>query len=99
MIGRRRMPLVEGTVVAVDSGSRSVSASQAAEHVSRALPRGSRRAMSSTRPWTPHFAGNVSAELEASFKASGRKMLVFAPAFPAAGRTTVAAFSLWMACR
>jgi uncharacterized protein YgbK (DUF1537 family) len=33
--------------------------------------------------------GHITAELEACFRASGRKTLVFAPAFPAAGRTTV----------
>ena len=38
--------------------------------------------------------GHVTAELEACFKASGRKTLVFAPAFPAAGRTTVGGIQL-----
>jgi uncharacterized protein YgbK (DUF1537 family) len=33
--------------------------------------------------------GHVRIELEAAFKASGRQMLVFAPAFPGAGRTTI----------
>jgi uncharacterized protein YgbK (DUF1537 family) len=38
--------------------------------------------------------GHVTAELEACFQASRRETLVFAPAFPAAGRTTVGGIQL-----
>lgn len=87
-VGRGRLPTEEGAVVAVDSGSRSVTASQAAELVAKlAAQLASRDVVYKTVDST--LRGHVTAELEAAFKASGRKMLVFAPAFPAAGRTTV----------
>jgi uncharacterized protein YgbK (DUF1537 family) len=88
MIGRRRLPLVERTVLAIDSGSRSVSTPEAATRVASLTARlATRDVFFKTVDST--LRGNVNAELEASFKASDRKMLVFAPAFPAAGRTTV----------
>lgn len=86
--GRRRLPTKDGAIVAVDSGSRSVTGSQAAELVAQfAAQLASRDALFKTVDST--LRGHVTAELAAAFKASGRKMLVFAPAFPAAGRTTV----------
>lgn len=93
MIGRRGMPLVERTVVAVDSRSRSLSAPQAATRVASLTARlATRDVLYKTVDST--LRGNVSAELEASFRTSDRKMLVFAPAFPAAGRTTVGGVQL-----
>jgi uncharacterized protein YgbK (DUF1537 family) len=87
-IGRRRMPPLETMVVAVDSGSRSLSAQQAATRVASLAARlATRDIFYKTVDST--LRGNVTAELEAAFHASGRKTLVFAPAFPAAGRTTV----------
>jgi len=87
-IGRRQIPLVDNPVVAVDSGSRSVSASEAAARVASLTAELAMRDIF-YKTVDSTLRGNVSVELEASFKASGRKMLVFAPAFPAAGRTTV----------
>ncbi|RWC00306.1 MAG: four-carbon acid sugar kinase family protein [Mesorhizobium sp.] len=88
MVSRRGMPLVERAVVAIDSGSRSISVPAAATRVASLTARlATRDVFYKTVDST--LRGNVSAELEASFKASHRKMLVFAPAFPAAGRTTV----------
>jgi uncharacterized protein YgbK (DUF1537 family) len=88
VVGRGWLPTEEGTIVAVDSGSRSVTASQAAELVAElAAQLASRDVLYKTVDST--LRGHVTAELEAAFNASGRKMLVFAPAFPAAGRTTV----------
>jgi uncharacterized protein YgbK (DUF1537 family) len=92
-IGRRRFPGQAAAVVAVDSGSRSATPSQAFEAVAQ---------------WTAQLAGrtvfyktvdstlrgHVTKELEACFKASGRTSLVFAPAFPEAGRTTVMGIQL-----
>lgn len=93
MIGRREIPLVDSSVVAVDSGSRSMSASQAATRVEGLTAQlATRDVLYKTVDST--LRGNVSAELKASFKASGRKMLVFAPAFPSAGRTTVGGIQL-----
>ncbi|RWK56816.1 four-carbon acid sugar kinase family protein [Mesorhizobium sp.] len=88
VVGRGRLPKEGATIVAVDSGSRSVAATQAAERVAElAAQLASSDILFKTVDST--LRGHVTAELEAAFKASGRKMLVFAPAFPAAGRTTV----------
>lgn len=93
MIGRNRLPLAESAVVAVDSGSRSVSAPEAAARVAGLTAFLAPRAIL-YKTVDSTLRGNVSAELEASFRASGRKVLVFAPAFPAAGRTTVGGVQL-----
>jgi uncharacterized protein YgbK (DUF1537 family) len=88
VVGRGCLPEEEVTIVAVDSGSRSVTASQAAERTAKlGAQLASRDVLYKTVDST--LRGHVTAELEAAFEASGREMLVFAPAFPAAGRTTV----------
>jgi uncharacterized protein YgbK (DUF1537 family) len=88
MVGRGCVPAEEVTVLAVDSGSRSLDASTAAERAAGLAARlASHQILYKTVDST--LRGHVTAELEAAFKASGRKTLVFAPAFPAAGRTTV----------
>jgi D-threonate/D-erythronate kinase len=93
VVGRRRLPLEEATILAVDSGSRSVPALQAAQLVSELTQQlASRDILYKTVDST--LRGHVTAELEAAYTASGRKMLVFAPAFPGAGRTTVSGFQL-----
>jgi uncharacterized protein YgbK (DUF1537 family) len=93
VVGRGRLPTTEAAIVAVDSGSRSGSATQAAERVSELAEQlASRDVLYKTVDST--LRGHVTAELEAAFKASGRKMLVFAPAFPAAGRTTISGVQL-----
>jgi len=87
-IGRGQMPRRDMQVVAVDSGTRSMPARLAGERASALTARlSSRDILYKTVDST--LRGHVSLELEASFRASGRKTLVFAPAFPAAGRTTV----------
>ena len=93
VIGRGRVPAEGHAVVAADSGSRSLCSAQAAQKVSE-LTEGlaSRDVLYKTVDST--LRGHVTVELEAAFKASGRKMLVFAPAFPAAGRTTVSGVQL-----
>lgn len=88
VVGRRRLPHQEATIVAVDSGSRSVPVSQAARRQSELAEQlASRVVLYKTVDST--LRGHVTAEMEAAFTVSGRKMLVFAPAFPGAGRTTV----------
>lgn len=89
-VGRGRMPrqVGTGTVRAVDSGSRSATASQAVDLVTQLTTElASCNILYKTVDST--LRGHITAELEACFKASGRRTLVFAPAFPAAGRTTV----------
>jgi D-threonate/D-erythronate kinase len=92
-IGRDQLPRQAAAVVAVDSGSRSATLSQASERVARLTERlASRDVLYKTVDST--LRGHVTQELEACFAASGRKSLVFAPAFPQAGRTTVAGIQL-----
>jgi uncharacterized protein YgbK (DUF1537 family) len=93
VVGRRRLPLHDAAIVAVDSGSRSVPASQAVRRVSELAEQlASRDVLYKTVDST--LRGHVTAELEAAYAASGRKMLVFAPAFPGAGRTTASGVQL-----
>jgi uncharacterized protein YgbK (DUF1537 family) len=80
-------------VLAVDCGSRSASRSLAVTRVADVTARlAGRHVLYKTVDST--LRGHVRAELEACFKAAGRKTLVFAPAFPAAGRTTVCGIQL-----
>jgi uncharacterized protein YgbK (DUF1537 family) len=92
-IGRGRLPRQGGSVVAVDSGARSVSAPEAAARVAALTARlAAQDILYKTVDST--LRGHVTVELAACFRASGREKLVFAPAFPAAGRTTVAGVQL-----
>jgi len=87
-IGRGQLPRENVQIVAVDSGARSVSASEAGARAAALTAQlASRDILYKTVDST--LRGHVSIELDASFKACGRRTLVFAPAFPAAGRTTV----------
>ncbi|RVA01854.1 four-carbon acid sugar kinase family protein [Mesorhizobium sp. M7A.F.Ca.US.001.02.1.1] len=82
-IGRGQLPrqAEAAAIIAVDSGSRSATASQAFEAVARLTARlASRTVLYKTVDST--LRGHITAELEACFAASGRKALVFAPAFP-----------------
>lgn len=87
-IGRGRLPRQGRLVLAVDSGSRSVSTMEADARVAALTARlASQDVLYKTVDST--LRGHIKIELEACFRASGRERLVFAPAFPAAGRTTV----------
>jgi uncharacterized protein YgbK (DUF1537 family) len=92
-IGRRRFPGQAAAVVAVDSGSRSAAPSQAFEAVAQWTGQLAGRAVF-YKTVDSTLRGHVTKELEACFKASGRTSLVFAPAFPEAGRTTVKGIQL-----
>ena len=92
-IGRGQLPRQAAAVVAVDGGSRSATSSQAFDAVARLTGRlASRAVLYKTVDST--LRGHIVEELEACFAASGRKSLVFAPAFPQAGRTTVGGIQL-----
>ncbi|CAB5717307.1 Uncharacterized protein conserved in bacteria [Delftia tsuruhatensis] len=87
-IGRGRLPAHAVSVMAIDAGSRSLGEERAArrvEQLTRVLA--ARPLLYKTVDST--LRGHVKAELQACWQASGRSTLVFAPAFPAAGRTTV----------
>jgi len=87
-LGRRKLPDPAAAVAAIDSGSRSATPAQAREAVARWSAGLSRRSIF-YKTVDSTLRGHVALELEACFKASGRTSLVFAPAFPGAGRTTV----------
>jgi len=92
-IGRGQLPRQAAGVVAVDSASRSATSSQAFERVARLTDRlAGRDLLYKTVDST--LRGHITEELEACFAASGRKSMVFAPAFPQAGRTTVGGIQL-----
>src|SRR5918994_2700989 len=74
--------------VAFDTDSRAMPAGFAAKRVLEAA-RAAREARIVYKKLDSTLRGNVAAELAAALGGSGRKHIVFAPAFPAAGRTTV----------
>lgn len=93
IIGRGQLPGQSCAIIAVDSRSRSLSSAQAANCVADFTARlAGRSILYKTVDST--LRGHVAIEIEASFRASCRKTLVFAPAFPAAGRTTVGGVQL-----
>ena len=87
LVGRSYLPTATADIFAVDTGSRSAGTGAAialTEKYSTSL-KGAEvlyKTVDST------LRGQVRAEIGAAFKASGRKKLVFAPAFPDAGRVT-----------
>lgn len=87
-IGRNTLPVPEREVEAVDCGSRSLSATAAAARVSE-LTRQLAKCRILYKTVDSTLRGHITLELEAAYAQSGRKSVVFAPAFPAAGRTTV----------
>jgi D-threonate/D-erythronate kinase len=88
VISRKTLPMTESNVAVVDSGSRSLNAAAAAAKVSE-LTRQLATCSILYKTVDSTLRGHVTAELEAAFAQSARKSVVFAPAFPAAGRTTV----------
>nr|WP_199068510.1 four-carbon acid sugar kinase family protein [Chromobacterium sp. ASV5] len=87
-LGRGQLPSRLACVITVDSRTRSANRQDAAATVARLTRQLAPRALL-YKTVDSTLRGHVTAELEACFKASGRKTVVFAPAFPAAGRTTV----------
>ena len=87
---RARVWPSHGEVVAVSTESRHVSASAAIERVQaafRTLPEEPPRRV--YKKTDSLLRGNIGAELRALREAAGGPPLVFAPAFPAGGRTTI----------
>ena len=75
-------------VVSIDCGSRSMPADLAAE-TTRAAATAMRQAPLLFKTVDSTLRGHIRAELEAVYLACGRRRVVLAPAFPAAGRTTL----------
>ena len=74
-------------IAAVDIDSRSDSATAAAERTKRAISALAHRPIL-LKTVDSTLRGHARTEISAAFSASGRKRLVIAPAFPAAGRIT-----------
>src|SRR5215212_4289715 len=74
--------------VSFDTDSRTMPAGYAANRVLEAA-RAAREARIVYKKLDSTLRGNIAAELAAALGGSGRERVVFAPAFPAAGRTTV----------
>ncbi|OCP38471.1 four-carbon acid sugar kinase family protein [Ensifer sp. LC163] len=92
-IYRRAATGDDAAVVSVDTGSRSMTETNAADATRRAVSAFDRdRTLYKTVDST--LRGHVRAEILAAFQASRRMRLVVAPAFPAAGRTTAGAIQL-----
>ncbi|RDL48241.1 hypothetical protein BLJAPNOD_04516 [Ensifer sp. M14] len=93
-IHRRTVADAETAIVSVDTGSRGMPETDAVEAARTAVSAFARdhtlyKTMDST------LRGHVRAEILAAFQASRRQRLVIAPAFPAAGRTTINAIQ-WL---
>lgn len=87
LVGRGCLPKANADVFAIDARSRSVGSSAAIASTRRfTMSLKSAEILYKTVDST--LRGHVRAEIGAALKASGRKKLVFAPAFPEAGRTT-----------
>lgn len=87
-IGRGACPQVLADVISIDTGSRGfgcAAARTAAESATLRL----HRAEFLFKTIDSTLRGNIKAEIAYAFRASGRQRLVIAPAFPAAGRTTL----------
>ena len=74
-------------LIAVDTDSRSRTPEEAALLTSRAITQ-LRAAPVLMKTVDSTLRGHILVELEAAWRASGRRLVVFAPAFPASGRTT-----------
>ncbi len=87
-IGRQSVPDADWDVCAIDVASRSVSEMEAGvrmEHFAGKL----RGAQVLLKTVDSTLRGHIRVEIETALRASGRRRLVFAPAFPEAGRTTL----------
>lgn len=87
-VGRQLLPRAEVDICAVDVASRSVSAGEAGARMAR-FARELRSSEILLKTVDSTLRGHVRDEIEFAFRASGRNTLVFAPAFPDAGRMTL----------
>lgn len=86
-VGRACLPMANADVFAIDTRSRSFGETAAIETTQK-FTTSLATAEILIKTVDSTLRGHVRAEIGAALKASGRKKLVFAPAFPEAGRTT-----------
>lgn len=87
-VGRRAIPSKQTVVCAVDAASRSLTAREASIRVER-FANDLRGAPILFKTVDSTLRGHVREEIAASWRGADRSRIVFAPAFPDAGRTTV----------
>ncbi|MEP3145556.1 four-carbon acid sugar kinase family protein [Qipengyuania citrea] len=87
LVGRACLPTTNANVFAIDTRSRSLGVKAAVE-VTQRFTASMKSAEILYKTVDSTLRGHVRAEIDAALKVSGRKKLVFAPAFPEAGRTT-----------
>lgn len=87
LVGRACLPTATADVIAIDTRSRSVDPRAATETIQK-FTASLKNAEFLYKTVDSTLRGHVRAEISAALKTSGRKRLVFAPAFPEAGRTT-----------
>lgn len=93
LVCRQEHPATRELLVSIDTGSRVLDAAAAGKVTGWAVAALAKRTMLyKTIDLT--LRGHIRSEIAAAFRASGRKHLVIAPAFPAAGRTTVGGIQL-----
>lgn len=88
LIGWETAPLLPAEVVSVNAATRSLAAMQAGARMER-FARDLRHAPVLFKTVDSTLRGHVREEIAGALRGSGRCRLVFAPAFPNAGRTTV----------
>lgn len=87
MVEREHPPTSQAEVLSIDMATRSMTKFEAAAQVAR-LASGMAEYPLLYKTVDSTLRGHIRAELEAAFEASGKAQLVFAPAFPDAGRVT-----------
>lgn len=93
LICRQEHPATRELLVSIDTGSRMLDEAAAGQATGRAVAAlAKRNTLYKTIDST--LRGHIRSEIAAAFRASGRKHLVIAPAFPAAGRTTISGIQL-----
>lgn len=81
-------PRTDETVIAVDTGSRNLSETEAEAAAAQTVAALAGRSLL-YKTMDSTLRGHIRAESAAAFEVSGRDRLVIAPAFPAAGRQTI----------
>lgn len=93
LICRQEHPATRELLVSIDTGSRMLDEAAAGQATGRAVAALAKRT-TLYKTIDSTLRGHIRSEIAAAFRASGRKHLVIAPAFPAAGRTTISGIQL-----
>lgn len=93
LVCRQEHPATRELLVSIDTGSRMLDEAAAVQATGRAVAALVRRT-TLYKTIDSTLRGHIRSEIAAAFRASGRRHLVIAPAFPAAGRMTVGGIQL-----